>query len=180
MSLSSWMYIAYIYLYCLICFHPFVDNLTKRGRSILWVYICMFISFSCFIQKGVEEFWEFMHIYLVYVYATCLFHFLVLYEKGEKDFESLCIYVLFMFMQHGEKNFWSLCMFISLFMHICLFCFMPFIEYIYIYCYAWVKGELLWSLTLIYAYITPWVLSSSKRGRLLALRSVTLVLIMIT
>ena len=49
----------------------------------------------------------------------------------------------------------------------------------YVYCYAWVKGELLWSLTLIHAYITLWVLSSSKRGRLLAQRPFTLVLMMI-
>ena len=61
-------------------------------------------------------------------------------------------------------------------MHIWLFSFMHFIEYRIVYCYAWVKGELLWSLSLIHAYITPWVLSSSKRGRLLAQRSITLVL----
>ena len=48
-----------------------------------------------------------------------------------------------------------------------------------VYCYAWVKGELLWSFTLIHAYITPCVLSSSKRGRLLAQRPITLVLMMI-
>ena len=28
-----------------------------------------------------------------------------------------------------------------------------FITYLFVYCYAWVKGELLWSLTLIHAYI---------------------------
>ena len=48
-----------------------------------------------------------------------------------------------------------------------------------VYCYAWVKGEFLWSLTLIYAYITPWVLSSSKKGRSLAQRPITLVLMII-
>ena len=47
---------------------------------------------------------------------------------------------------------------------------------LYVYCYAWVKGELLWSLSLIHAY---WVLLSSKRGRLLAQRPITLVLMMI-
>ena len=46
-------------------------------------------------------------------------------------------------------------------------------------CYAWVKGGLLWSFTLIHAYITPWALSSLKRGRLLAQRPFTLVLMMI-
>ena len=43
------------------------------------------------------------------------------------------------------------------------------------YCYAWVKGKLLWSFTLIHAYITSWVLSSSKRERLLAQRPIALV-----
>ena len=39
--------------------------------------------------------------------------------------------------------------------------------------------EFLQSMSLIHAYITPWVLSSSKRGRLLAQRPITLVLMMI-
>ena len=92
-----------------------------------------------------------------------------------------------------ERSIWRvyICMFISFpcfckkrnefgeFMHICVVWFMPFIEYFYLYCYAWVKGDLLWSLFLIHAYITPWVLSSSKKGRLLAQRPITLVLIMI-
>jgi len=129
-------------------FQPFVDDLTKRGRSIWWVYKCMFILFPYFIKKGGEGFWEFMHI----CFCLC---------KKEKRIWNLV----------------SLCMFIFLFMCICLFSFMHFIEYLYVYCYAWVKGELLWSL--INAYITPWVLSSSKRGRLLAQRPITLVLIMI-
>ena len=102
-------------------------------------------------------------------------------KKGEKDFESIYMHVLLfcLFIQKGEKNLVSLYMFISLFMHVYLFSFIHFIEYIYVYCYAWVKGELLWSLTLIHAYITPWVLSSTKRGRLLAQRPITLVLMMI-
>ena len=119
------MNIYRIYLYYLFFLRPFVDELTKRGRSILRVCICMFISLC---KKG-EKTW----------YAWL--------------FPCLCIYV-------------------------CI-CFMHFIEYLYVYCYAWVKGELLWSLTLIHTYITPWVLSSSKRGRLLAQRPSTLVLMMI-
>ena len=70
---SSWMFIAYIYLYCLICFRPFVDKLTKRGRSIWRVYICMFIflfTHICFVYaKRGEEFGEFMHICFYLVYA---------------------------------------------------------------------------------------------------------------
>ena len=65
----------------------------------------------------------------------------------------LCIYMLF-----------GLCISLTIFI---------------VYCYVWVKGELLWILTLIHAYITPWVLSSSKRGRLLAQWPITLVLMMI-
>jgi len=45
--------------------------------------------------------------------------------------------------------------------------------------YTWAKGELLWSLSLIHAYITLWVLSSSKKGILLAQKPIILVLIMI-
>jgi len=42
---------------------------------------------------------------------------------------------------------------LTLFMHIYLFSFMHFIANLFVYCYAWVKGEFLWSLTLIHAYI---------------------------
>ena len=99
---------------CLICFRPFVDELTKKGRSIWRVYICMFI-------------------FVVYAYMS----------KRERS-------MLF-----------SLCTLLNIFIVIC---------------YAWVKGKLLWSLSSIHAYITSWVLSSSKRGRLLAQRPITLVL----
>ena len=122
--------ISHIYLYCLICFLPFVDELTKMGRRILRVYICMFIFL-------------FMHKCIVYA------------KRGEEV---------------GE--------FISLFMHIRL-CLYTLLNIFIIYCYAWVKGELLWGLSLIHAYITPWVLSSSKRGILLAQRPIALVLMMI-
>ena len=64
-------------------------------------------------------------------------------------------------------------------MLICVICFMHTLNIFIVYCYVWVKGELLWSLTLIHVYITPWVLSSPKRGRLLAQRPITLVLMMI-
>ena len=50
-----------------------------------------------------------------------------------------------------------------LFMHIYAFMFKSLhCILLCLFSYAWVKGELLWSLTLIHAYITPWVLSSSK------------------
>jgi len=67
---------------------------------------------------------------------------------------------------------------IGIYAYVCVY-FMHFIEYLFVYFYAWVKGELLRSLSLIHAYITLWVLSSSKRGRLLAQRPITVVLMMI-
>jgi len=72
-----------------------------------------------------------------------------------------------------------ICMFISLFMYIYLFSLCILLNIFIVYCYAWVNGELLLSLSLIHAYITPWVLSSSKRERLLSQRPITLVLMMI-
>ena len=63
--------ISHIYLYCLLCFRPFFDELTKRGRRILRVYICMFIFLFmhiCFVYAKKGEFGEFMHVYLL-VYA---------------------------------------------------------------------------------------------------------------
>ena len=148
-SSSSWMCIAYISLSWFALFYPFVDDWQKGGEW-FWVYICIF---------------EFLHIL-----SLC-----ILQKEGEW---------FGMFKQKGGEGFWEKdfgCLHVSLtlLMHIYLFCFMYFIENLIIYCYAWVKGELLWSLTLIHAYITSWVLSSSKMGRLLAQRHITLVLIMI-
>ena len=76
----------------------------------IYIFIVWFVFASLLMiwQKGGERFWEFIY--------ACLFSY-------------LCIYVLF--MQKGEKNLVGLCMFISLFMHIWLFCFMHFIEYIF-------------------------------------------------
>ena len=112
---------------------------------------------------------------------------LMIDKKGERYL--LCMHVFikeFMFMhicfvlQIGEKDFvilfyvWLACLLLHL--HTCLW---AFIAYLLFICDAWVKGELLWRFTLIHAYITPWVLSSSKRGRLLARKPITLVLMMI-
>jgi len=88
-----WYHVGRIYFIAYL--DPFVDDLKKK--------------------RG-EVFDKFIYTFDEFIYA-CLFHFLILYKKGEKDFESLCIYVLF--MKNGEKNFWTLCMFITLFMHIC-------------------------------------------------------------
>ena len=153
-------------------------ELTLRLSS-LWMHIAyislLFDLFSplCwwFDKKGERNFWSFIYACL------CMFiSFLILYKKGEKNFESFIYACLF-----------------SCLMHICfvyekgrsisflIYAFMCYLIYAChcAYCYAWVKGELLWSLTLIHAYITPWILSSSKRERLLAQRPITLVLMMI-
>ena len=118
----------------------------------------------------------FMNVYRIYIFLVCFSSPLCWWidKKREKILVSLYMHVYFIssFMQKAEKNLVSLCIYVVIW-------FMLFIEYLYVYCYAWVKGELLWSLTLIHAYITPWVLSLSKRGRLLAQRPSTLVLMMI-
>ena len=88
-------------------------------------------------------------------------------KKREKYLVSwvyICMFILFPRLCKRGKRIWWVCACLFLFMHICVVWFMHSIEYLYVYCYAWVKRELLWSLTLIHAYITPWVLSSSKRG----------------
>ena len=124
-----------------------------KGGEWFWVYICIF---------------EFFHILSLCIlcfikWGECFWKFK---QKGEEGF--------------WEKNFFDVCMFLSpcLCIYICLVLCTSLNIY-FVYCYAWVKGELLWSLTLIHAYITPWVLSSSKRGRLLAQRPIALVLMMI-
>ena len=72
------MNVYHIYLYCLFFLRLFVDELTKRRRSIWRVYICIFISL--FMQKGGEEFGNFMHVYiLVYAYMLCLFYVFIKY-----------------------------------------------------------------------------------------------------
>ena len=121
-----------------------------------------------------------MHIYVISLFYT---------KRGKRILRLyICMFIFFI---------WYQSMFISyayLFFHLISICFVyekgevffiyaylcwAFIAYLYDYCYAWVNGELLWSLTLIHAYITPWVLSLSKRGRLLAQRPFTLVLMLI-
>ena len=129
-----------------------------------WFVLCHpFVDF-CFWQKGGEH-----------CFVFTLTPLLMIDKKGEKYFsiyacfgKEFLIYAYCFVLQIGEKEF-------DVF-HACLW---AFIAYLFVYCDAWVKGELLWSFTLIHAYITPWVLSSSKRGRLLAQSPITLVLMMI-
>jgi len=113
------VYRIYIFI-DLFFLRPFVDELTKRGRSIWRVYICMFVfgEFinACFNQplprsalfphlckKGEKRIWR------VYI---CMFVF------GE-FINAMQVYFL-VCAKKGKKNLVSLSMFISLFMHICL------------------------------------------------------------
>ena len=131
--------------------------MTKRGR-IFYFYFNPFVDDW---QKGGEVFGIYACFWKrIYVFA---YMFCVL-QIGEKGFDVF----------HA-----CLCMFIYLYLHSCLVSLCALLPYLFISCDAWVKGELLWSFTLIHTYITPWVLSSSKRGRLLAQRPSTLVLMMI-
>ena len=160
-SSSSWMYIAYKSL-LIDLYYPFLISLflTKRGRKIclIWFYFEPFVDDW---QKG-EKYLRYMHV------------FLALLLKGEKNL--LLMHICFV-LQIGEKDF-DLCLLhvLSPYLHTYSCVSLSYLLFIY---HAWVKGELLWSFTLIHAYITPWVLSSSKRGRLLAQRPITLVLMRI-
>ena len=133
---SSWMYIAYT---------PLLFWFMTRK---IWFMSLMFVPLCWWIDKKRERNLEFLYKHVCFIcYLLPLVSSLV---------SSASFVVSFV----GIKS-----MFISLisnimFMHI-------YIEYLLhifiVYCYAWVKGELLWSITLIHAYITPWVLSSLKR-----------------
>ena len=145
--------------------------------------ICIYPPwFLCFWQKGGENLFD------VFYFEP----FVDEWQKGGEVFElyacfhclrgrSICLflvnYAYIFVLQKGEKDF-DLCL-LHVFISILAYIFMCLIAISIISCYAWVKGELLWSFTLIHAYITSWVLSSSKRRRLLARKPITLVLIMI-
>ena len=110
-------------------------------------------------------------VFDIYACFPCFIH------KGGEVFMFMNICFI---LQIGEKVFdefyaWLACLSPC----ICIHVYEPSLHIFIVYCYAWVKGELLWSIILFHAYITPWVLSSSKRGRLLAQRPSTLVLMMI-
>ena len=104
-----------------------------------------------------------MNLYRIYFYLVCFSSPICWWvDKKEKTIER--VYT---------------CMFISVYAYMFSILFMHFYWRSLCLCCAWVKGEFLWSLSLIHTYITPWVLSSSKRGRLLSQRLITLVLMMI-
>ena len=118
------------------------------------MHVCRGANFTSFL---------FMNVYRIYIFIIWLSSILCWWinKKGEEFWEFIyaCLYLY-------------LCIYVCLVYELLLNIFI-------VYCYAWVKGELLWSLSLIHAYITPWVLSSSKRGRLLAQRPIAIVLMII-
>ena len=130
----------------------------------------------------------FMNVYSIYTFI-CVFSvctpLLVNWQKGKEKFGVFiyaCLFNLLSFTIDIKSIFVGIkSMFISLVSNIMfMYIYVEHSRHIFIvYCYAWAKGELLWSLTLIHTYITQWVLSSSKRGRLLTQRPITLVLMMI-
>ena len=108
---SSWMYM-HIHPYSFVFLRPFVDELTKKGRRIRWVYICMFILFPRLCKKGKKNLVSlcmfislFMHIYIVWFVFLPLCWWID--KKGKKYLENLYMHVYFisLFMQKGEKEF---------------------------------------------------------------------------
>ena len=149
------MYIAYK-LFLTYLFAPLIDLFVydKKGEKNLLI---VFLPLCWWLTKRGRKILVYMHVLWkrIYVYA-----YMFCFANRRK--RIWCVLYL------------SAC-FISIHLHTCLWALL----YIYLFmCYAWVKGELLWSFT-IHAYITSWVLSSSKRGRLLTRRPITLVLMMI-
>ena len=106
--------------------------------------------FCCFVLLVSRAFIEFFIVGIKSFYWN-------FYWYQEQLFKNM--FILSLYFQLVFKN-----MFILKFGIKSMFTFIAFIAYLIVYCYAWVKGELLWSLILIHSYITPWVLSSSKGG----------------
>ena len=140
----------------------------------------------CLWQKGGENF------------VFTLTPLLMIDKKGEKYFGLyacfpyfiikegevfIFMHICFVLQMYGDKNLMSFMIVwhvvFAYMSYICIHVYVLHFHILLFIWYAWVKGELLWGFTLIHAYINPWVLSSSKRGRLLAQRPITLVLMMI-
>jgi len=134
--------------------YPFVDDWQKGGEVFVFymhVYLCSPLISSAYLSIDVNWYQRALSCLCIVLISRVLF----------------CLCIVYWYYWYQENCFVYACLWLSI--H-CISI---------VYYYAWVKGELLWSLTLIQAYITPWVLSSSKRGRLLAQRPFTLVLMMI-
>ena len=130
-----------------IAYTSFLFDLTK-SEKFFWVYLCPFVDDW---QKGGEKFESFR--YACFMSFICNVYFF---------FQLISEHICFVF------NWYQ-----SIYVNMC-YLFYAYIEYLYCLLLCRIKEELLWSLTLIHAYITPWVLSLSKRGRLLAQRPITL------
>jgi len=125
-----------------ITYTSFLFDLSKRGRNFFSLFVPFYWWFD---KKGGEKFGVlYMNVYVIYMHVYFLISisaYMFCLCKKRRSILHLYIYVLFgvVWFMHSLNIF-------------------------IIFCYAWVKGELLWSLTLIHTYITAWVLSSSKGG----------------
>ena len=126
---------------CLPLYWFFVSD--KKGEKNLFGFVFTLTPLLMIDKKREEVF----VISLIYMHV-----FLPLLLKGEK-YLCLCIYVLV--LQIGENEFelfyaWVAC----LSPYICIHVYELSLHIYLFICYAWAKGELLWSFTLIHAYIT--------------------------
>ena len=146
-----------------IAYTSFLFDLTKKGENFYWVYLCPFVDD---LTKRGREIWSFIY--------ACLCMISLFYTKRGRSI--LRIYIcMFIFFNWYQSIYVLFSIGIKAYMLICVIYFMHTLNIFIVYFYTLGKGELLWSLILIHAYITPWVFSSSKRGRLLAQRPITLV-----
>ena len=185
---SCWVYVILKWLTFLwyvvhVCSRRFTSLFIHCILYFMWLGFSHLFSCKCMYAGGVNlTSLLFMNIYRIYIF-TVWFVFtplLMIDIKGEKnsenDFEFICMFRnsendLYMHVYLQLISYMHV-YFYNWYMHIC-FCLCKrgesfftyaclcraFIAYLHVCCYAWVKGELLWSLTLIHAYITPWVLS---------------------
>jgi len=91
-----------------------------------------------------------MHIIFYVLHISIVFYVLhiclpcLLLARGREIKLSICMFLIFMIclVLFGTQSFYW--------------------KSLYVLCYAWVKGELLQSLSLIHAYITSWVCHHQK------------------
>ena len=70
-------------------FRLFIDELTKRGRSIWWVNICMFILFPRLYKKGEKNLVSLCMF--IFIIGICIYVFI--YAEGEKHSLLMHVYV---------------------------------------------------------------------------------------
>ena len=134
-----------------------LDWFDKKGEIFFkFIYVPLLMIW----QKGGEKVGVlYMHVYAWFpMFMNFLKRLRILY---------IHVYVIYIHVYFFFNWYQSICILFSIdikaYMLICANYFMHTLNIFIVYCYAWIKGELLWSLSFNHAYITPWVLSSSKR-----------------